>query len=80
MSPISFILIIFVSDSNVMYLMIYRHEVEVIQKIREVIITRLNSNPFYVGDNIVGMDFHLKQLQSRIKCSHGWYIWNWWNW
>lgn len=52
-SPISFILIIFVSDSNVIYLMIYRHEVEVIQKIREVIITRLNSKPFYVGDNIV---------------------------
>ena len=52
-SPISFILIIFVSDSNVIHLMIYRHEVEVIQKIREVIITRLNSKPFYVGDNIV---------------------------
>lgn len=56
-SPISFILIIFVSDSNVIYLMIYRHEVEVIQKIREVIITRLISKPFYVGDNIVVWTF-----------------------
>ncbi|RVW33168.1 TMV resistance protein N [Vitis vinifera] len=66
-SPISFILIIFVTNSNLMYLMIDRHEAEVIQKIREVIITRLNRKPLYVGDNIVGMDFHLKQLKSLVK-------------
>ena len=47
--------------------MIDRHEAEVIQKIREVIITRLNRKPLYVGDNIVGMDFHLKQLKSLVK-------------
>ncbi|KAL6316156.1 hypothetical protein AAG906_015986 [Vitis piasezkii] len=52
-SPISFILIIFVTNSNLMYLMIDKHEAEVIQKIREVIITRLNRKPLYVGDNIV---------------------------
>ena len=47
--------------------MIDKHEAEVIQKIREVIITRLNRKPLYVGDNIVGMDFHLKQLKSLVK-------------
>ena len=66
-SPISFILIIFVINSNLMYLMIHRHEAEVIQKIREVIITRLNHKPLYVGDNVVGMELHLKQLKSLIK-------------
>ena len=45
----------------------YRHEAEVIKKIREVISTRLKRKPLYVGDNIVGMDFHLKELKSLMK-------------
>ncbi|KAL6316977.1 hypothetical protein AAG906_024516 [Vitis piasezkii] len=43
------------------------YHAEVIQKIREVIITRLNRKPLYVGDNVVGMEPHLKQLKSLIK-------------
>ena len=48
-------------------LIIDRYEAEIIKKIREVIVTRLNRKPFYVGDNIVGMDFHLEQLKSMMK-------------
>ena len=37
------------------------------QKICELIITRLNRKPLYVGDNIIGMNFHLKQFISLMK-------------
>ena len=50
-----------------MYFMIGRSEANFIQSICEDIITRLNRKPLHVGDNIVGMDFHLEQLKSLIK-------------
>ncbi|XP_034675535.1 disease resistance protein RPV1-like isoform X12 [Vitis riparia] len=42
-------------------------EAEFIKRICEDIVTKLNRTPLYMGDNIVGMDFHLKQLKSLIK-------------
>ena len=47
--------------------MIGRYEADVIQESHEDILTRLKYKPLHVGDNIVGMDFHLKRLKSLIK-------------
>ena len=50
-----------------MYFMIGRYEADFIQSICADIIARLNRKPLHVGDNIVGMDFHVEQLKSLIK-------------
>ena len=50
--------------------MIGRSEAKFIQKIRGdiiIILNNMNHKPLHVGDNIVGMDFHLEQLKSLIK-------------
>lgn len=47
--------------------MIGRHEAQVIRDIREDIIKLLDRVPLRVGNNIVGMDVHLKKLRSLIK-------------